>query len=77
MDNNGNQEAKLEIAADKNKADKTFKCKVISSAYPDSSAASEVTAAINVYGMLIQALDLSTFFCLEFNNLNAYGNFHP
>ena len=55
----GTQSAELRIDADKNTDDKSFKCKVKSSAFADSPE-SEVTAPINIYGELLQALDLST-----------------
>ena len=60
VDADGNENAELRIAGPQNIADRTFMCQVQSTAYPDS-AASDVTAPINVYGMfLIQDLDLST-----------------
>ena len=62
VDSNGEQTAELQIAgAQNNGPDQKFICKVQTSAFPVAgSPASQVTAASNVYGMLIQALDLST-----------------
>ena len=68
MDANGEQTAELRIAGTQNTADQSFICKVQSSAYPGAgSPASQVTAQSNVYGMLIQALDLSTWSFLVWN----------
>ena len=61
VDSNGEQTAELQIAGAQNSDDQKFICKVQTSAFPVAgSPASQVTAASNVYGMLIQALDLST-----------------
>ena len=56
MDSNGAQSAELRIAADKNTADRSFKCR----AQSGTDEAGEVAASMNVYGMLLQALNLST-----------------
>ena len=53
---NGEQTAELQMTGATNTEDRNFKCKVQSG----SDEAAEVAASMNVYGMLIQALNLST-----------------
>ena len=74
MDSNGEQTAELQIAgAQNNGDDQKFICKVQTSAFPVAgSPASMVTAASNVYGMLIQALDLSTWSFLVYAVLRLF-----
>ena len=56
MADNGDQTAELQMTGATNTEDRNFKCQVQSGS--DESA--EVAASINVYGMLLQALNLST-----------------
>ena len=53
---NGDQTAELQMTGATNTEDRNFKCRVQSG----SDEAAEIAASINVYGMLLQALNLST-----------------
>ena len=64
MNDEGEEYALLEIGD--NRSDRTVMCKVTSSVHPESPTAN-VTATIDSYGMLIQAMDLSALFFLVEN----------
>ena len=49
VNSDGEQEATLVVGQSLTETDKTYKCRVQSSAYPQSTAA-EVTAPLDVYG---------------------------